>query len=120
MNCLAKHNAKNAGAVVQHTVECIVTEVEYDSRRFPVLTLEKRGADAPNAEVRNLPLFEAELVLDSVKIHHQAMRIIQFKVCKLRFLGCSDLHFKGVSDGAEGDILHCSVFPCGCSVHGQS
>src|SRR5262245_49505900 len=119
MSRLTKYNAHSAGAVVQHAVQCIVIEIEDDSRRFPLLTLEKRGTDATNAEVRNLPLSEAEIVLDSVKIHHQAMGIVQFKVRKLRFLGCGDLHFKGVPDGAEGDILNCSVFPCGCSVNGQ-
>src|SRR5439155_26250509 len=61
-----------------------------------------------------------DVVLDSVKIHHETMGCVQLEIGELRFLCCGDLHFKGVSDSAEGDILHRSIFPCGCSINGKS
>src|SRR5207249_2605828 len=101
-----EQNSNISTAVVDQAVVRVVIKVENNTGGFSILITVKRCADSFDSCSLDFLFLEPDGVLDSMKIHYQPMRAVEFEVCVLGFIGRSDLHLKGFAVMIEGNILH--------------
>ena len=116
----AKHDAHDSPAILDDPIRNIVFEIEDDTSCSTILSTEERGPNALYSRAVDLLFFKTNRVLDSVKINHKPVRLVQFKMRELRTIRCSDPDLKGISVVFERYILYNVGLSWGCSVNGKS
>src|SRR5262249_30368362 len=106
--------------IVDHPIGNIFRQIEHDSCRLASAIAVKRRANALYAGGADVSFLEANGVLDSVKINHEAMWLFQFEIRVLCTFACGDLGLERVPGVAEGDVLNYGCHFRSRSMYGQS
>ena len=93
-NRAAKHDAHDSPAILQDPIWDIICEIEDDTRRTAILIIEERGPNPLDARAVDLLFFETNRVLDSVKINHKPVWLVQFKIGELGTIRRGDPNLK--------------------------
>ena len=97
----AKDETNVSTAIIDEAIHGIFRKIEHDARRCPVFVAEDRCTNTFDTGGIDFLFFETDGVLDSMKVHDQPMRIVQFEVGVLCFIGRADFNFKRFATIAE-------------------